>query len=430
MANAAQLKQQILNGEYDTALTHLYTAAALETQRGRYLKAIDSFLQHFGDNDQEVSLYSAPGRTEIGGNHTDHNHGIVFAAAVNLDMISVVRRTDNLVVHTKSEGFETLCVDLSCLTPCSEEAGSSAALIRGIAAGICERGGSIGGFEAYITSDVLGGSGLSSSAAYEVLIGEIINGEFNDHRFSAVENAKIGQYAENVFFQKPCGLMDQTACAVGSAMTIDFASPAQPIVKRVPFDLQKYGFHLCITDTKGSHADLTDDYAAIRREMEDVAAFFGKAVLREVSQQDFFNSIAAVRERLGDRAVLRAIHFFAECERAQQLYHAIEQDRFEDFLQLIIAGGHSSFEYNQNAYSIQSPNQQGVALGVALSQRVLSGHGAWRLQGGGFAGTIQAFVPDRLLNEYCRTMEQVFGEDACYILGVRAFGAVRVTADL
>lgn len=432
MANAVQLVEQLKRGDFDNALCRLYgeDPNVLSKQRERYAKAVEEFEKHF-DGTRELRLYSAPGRTEIGGNHTDHNHGVVMAAAVDLDMVAVVAQNNSTQVNIYSQNFErTDSVDVSCLAPQEEEKGSSPSLIRGIAARIVELGGTVGGFDAYTTSDVLRGSGLSSSAAFEVLVGEIFNAEFNDGRFSAVDNAKIGQYAENVFFDKPCGLMDQTACAVGSAITIDFKEPASPVVDKIPFDIAKHGFCLCITDTKGSHADLTDDYAAIRREMESVAEFLGKKVLRDVDEEVFFSKIAEIREKLGDRAVLRAIHFFADCKRAKALYEAVADDRFDDFLHLIVDGGHSSFEYNQNAYSIKKPEEQGVALGVALSQRVLAGRGAWRLQGGGFAGTIQAFVPKDLLEQYRATLEGVFGKGSCYVLNVRNYGAIQVTQDL
>lgn len=432
MANAVQLVEQLKRGDFDNALCRLYgeDPNVLSKQRERYAKAVEEFEKHF-DGTRELRLYSAPGRTEIGGNHTDHNHGVVMAAAVDLDMVAVVAQNNSTQVNIYSQNFErTDSVDVSCLTPQEEEKGSSPSLIRGIAARIVELGGTVGGFDAYTTSDVLRGSGLSSSAAFEVLVGEIFNAEFNDGRFSAVDNAKIGQYAENVFFDKPCGLMDQTACAVGSAITIDFKEPASPVVDKIPFDIAKHGFCLCITDTKGSHADLTDDYAAIRREMESVAEFLGKKVLRDVDEEVFFSKIAEIREKLGDRAVLRAIHFFADCKRAKALYEAVADDRFDDFLTLVAEGGHSSFEYNQNAYSIKKPEEQGVVMGLALSERVLEGRGAWRLQGGGFAGTIQAFVPKDLLEQYRATLEGVFGKGSCYVLNVRNYGAIQVTQDL
>lgn len=428
MSATKNLIREIETGAYDVALRALYADRddVVAAQRKRYADAVRAFGELFGEN-REVCLYSAPGRTEIGGNHTDHNNGVVMAAAVNLDVIAVVSRNEENIVRVKSAGFDSMdVVDVTELTPKEAEKGRSASLIRGVAAAIAAEDGAVGGFDAYTTSNVLRGSGLSSSAAFEVVIGAIFNGEYNDGRFSAVDLAKMSQYAENVFFDKPCGLMDQTACAVGSAITIDFLDPKNPVVNKVPFDLAKHGYALCITDTKGSHADLTDDYAAIRSEMESVAAYFGKKVLREVDEDQLFADVAGVRARLGDRAVLRAIHFFADCRRAKEIYQAVAEDRFDDFLRHIIDGGHSSFEYNQNAYSIKKPREQGVALGVALSQHVLEGRGAWRLQGGGFAGTIQAFVPDDLLEAYRATMDGVFGAGSCYVLSVRNYGAIKV----
>lgn len=432
MATARELKQAIEGGAWDAALEKLYGSRAgmLEFQRARYADAAAEFAAMYGA-DRQVEIYSAPGRTEIGGNHTDHNHGKVMAGAVDLDVIAVVSQNDENIVRVKSKGFDKRDeVELSNLDPVAVETGHSQSLIRGVAAGIAKQGGKVGGFDAYTTSQVLRGSGLSSSAAFEVVIGAIFNGEFNEERFSAVEIAKISQYAENVYFGKPSGLMDQTACSVGSVITIDFRDPADPVVEKVSFDLEKHGYCLCITDTKGSHASLTDEYAAIREEMEAVAACFGKSVLRDVNEDAFLADIAGVRAKLGDRAVLRALHFFADSRRAGALCEAIRADRFEEFLRLIIEGGHSSFEYNQNAYSAKNPKEQGVAVGLALSQRVLNGSGAWRLQGGGFAGTIQAFVPARLLEEYRSAMDGVFGEGSCYVLNVRNYGAVRVTPSL
>ena len=430
-----QLKKQIQEGVYDAAFSALYGSdpATLAAQRERYSTLVDRFAEEYGA-DREVRLYSAPGRTEIGGNHTDHNNGVVMAAAVNLDVVAVVSPNEDNVVRVKSYGFEKIDdVDLSILTPQKREMEHSAGLIRGVAAGFVEAGGKVGGFDAYTTSDVLRGSGLSSSAAFEVCMGAIFRGEYNDNdmeKFSQVKIAQIGQYAENVFFGKPCGLMDQTACAVGSAITIDFKDPANPVVGTAKFDLATHNFALCISDTKGSHADLTDDYAAIRREMESVAEQFGKPVLREVDEQEFLKAIPTLRRKVGDRAVVRAIHFYNDCRRAADLCAAIRDDRFEEFLQLVIEGGHSSFEFNQNAYSIKNPQEQGVPLALAISQKVLKGRGAWRLQGGGFAGTIQAFVPMDLLEEYRAAIDALFGEGSCHVLSVRNYGAVPVTPDM
>ena len=435
MATTMQLKKQIQEGVYDAAFSALYGSepATLAAQRERYSTLVDRFAEEYGA-DREVRLYSAPGRTEIGGNHTDHNNGVVMAAAVNLDVVAVVSPNEDNVVRVKSYGFDKIDdVDLSILTPQKREMEHSAGLIRGVAAGFVEAGGKVGGFDAYTTSDVLRGSGLSSSAAFEVCMGAIFRGEYNDNdmeNFSQVKIAQIGQYAENVFFGKPCGLMDQTACAVGSAITIDFKDPANPVVGTAKFDLATHNFALCISDTKGSHADLTDDYAAIRREMESVAEQFGKPVLREVDEQEFLKAIPSLRSKVGDRAVVRAIHFYNDCRRAADLCAAIRDDRFEEFLQLVIEGGHSSFEFNQNAYSIKNPQEQGVPLALAISQKVLKGRGAWRLQGGGFAGTIQAFVPVDLLEEYRAAIDALFGEGSCHVLSVRNYGAVPVTPDM
>ncbi len=435
MATTTILKQEISEGKYDAAFEKLYAknAKTVAAQRARYLEAITEFEKYFGV-DRTVRLYSAPGRTEIGGNHTDHNNGVVMAAAVNLDILAVVSPTEGMTVRVKSHGFDKMDkVDLSLLTPQKGEEEHSASLIRGVAAGLVQNGGKVGGFDAYTTSEVLRGSGLSSSAAFEVCMGAILRGEYNDNdlqKFDQVEIAKISQYAENVFFGKPSGLMDQTACAVGSAITIDFKNPRAPIVNKVAFDLAGQGYALCISDTKGSHADLTEDYTAIRREMESVAAFFGKEVLREVDEEAFIKAIPEVRKVTGDRAVVRAIHFYNDCRRAAALCEAVKNNAFDRFLKLIREGGHSSFEFNQNAYSIKAPREQGIPLALAISQRVLQDRGAWRLQGGGFAGTIQAFVPMDLLDGYCAAIDALFGAGSCHVLSVRNYGAVPVTPSM
>ena len=432
MATSKQLRQQIQAGEWDGTLRELYGAqeAALVRQRRRYCEALSEFERYFGPG-RQVHLYSAPGRTELGGNHTDHQQGFGLAAAVDLDLVAVACPGTDGYIRVKSRGFNKLdVIDLSQQGLQTGEGTHSASLIRGIAEGFQAQGAKVGGLDLYTTSDVLRGSGLSSSAAFEVVIGTVFNGEYNQGRFSAVDIAKISQYAENEYFGKPSGLMDQTACSVGSVITIDFRDPASPVVEKVDFDLAKHDYCLCITDRKGSHASLTDEYAAVRQEMEAVAAYFDKSVLREVDESAFYADIAGVREKLGDRAVLRAIHFFADSRRAGALCSAIREDRFEDFLELIVAGGHSSFEYNQNAYSAKNPREQGVSLGLALSQHILEGYGAWRLQGGGFAGTIQAFVPVHLLEAYRAAMDSVFGEGSCYVLNVRNYGALCVTEAL
>jgi galactokinase len=299
-------------------------------------------------------------------------------------------------------------------------------MIRGIAAAFEKRGGGYGPFDAYTTSDVLKGSGLSSSAAFEVCVGTILNGEYNDGRFDAVTLGIIGQYAENKFFGKPCGLMDQTTSSVGGVISIDFEDPSSTVVEKATLDLASKGMYLVVTDTKGDHSDLTDEYAAIRNEMESVAGFFGKKCLREVRYEDFKAHIAEVRVKTGDRAVVRAIHFFEECGRVREAITAVARGDTRRWLELIIECGHSSCEFNQNAYSVKTPHKQGISVGLAVSQSLLGGVGAWRLQGGGFAGTIQAFVPEDLLDKYCKTLRAVFGEDACHVLQIRHTGGVKV----
>lgn len=431
MPSTMQLKEDIKAGLWDKTFASLYGAdiEVVHRQRKRYTEALTGFEGVHGAR-EEVHIYSTPGRTEIGGNHTDHNNGIVMAAAVNLDIIAVVAKSGDNFARVHSKGFPTPdIVDLTYLDPVNLEYGKSSALVRGVAAGIRLRGGFVGGFEAYTMNDVLAGSGLSSSAAFEVCMAAILNGEYNENRFTAVELGQIGQYAENKFFGKPSGLMDQTACAVGGAITIDFADTEKPVVQQIPFDLVEFEHSLVITDTGGSHANLTDEYAAVRREMEAVAARFGKKVLRQVKREQFLADISRLRGEVGDRAVLRAIHFYEECRRVPLLAGAIEEKRFDAFLRLIRDGGNSSFEYNQNAYSNQDVKEQGVPLGLAVSQLALGEQGAWRLQGGGFAGTIQAFVPKDALVYYCNELEAVFGEGTCHVLTVRARGAGRVEAE-
>ena len=410
----------------------LYGAGEKELckQKARYGKLVERFEKRFGEEHGALCFFSAPGRTEIGGNHTDHNHGRCLAGAVNLDTIACVEKTDDGVIVVDSEGFPPITVKIDELEVLEADFGTTLSLIRGTAGIMKQMGYRVGGFHATISSSVLRGSGLSSSAAFEVLICAILDGLYNGFVIDAKTRAVIAQKVENVFFGKPCGLMDQTACAVGGVITIDFKDPEHPVVGQTEIDLAKHGFVMCISDTKGSHADLTDDYAAIRREMESVAAQFGKKVLRDVPEEDFYAAIPKLRKAVGDRAVVRSIHFYNDCRRAAELCDAVQKDEFDKFLRLIIEGGHSSFEFNQNAYSIKNPKEQGVSLALALSQKVLNGRGAWRLQGGGFAGTIQAFVPNDLVDTYRATIDACFGEGSCHVLNIRNYGAVPVTPEL
>ena len=370
--------------------------------------------------------FSAPGRSEICGNHTDHNRGKVMAAAVNLDVIAAVEPTDDGTVTVKSVGHEENRVDISELSVLESEKNTSTALVRGVLAGFKARGYKIGGFNAYTQSDVLKGSGLSSSAAFEVLIGTVLSGLYNGGEVSPVEIAKTAQFAENAYFGKPSGLMDQMASSVGGFTKIDFADPEKPLIEAVSLDLEAHGHSLCIVDTKGSHADLTPDYAAIPAEMKAAAAFFGKDCLRGVSKAEMIANLPALREKVGDRAVLRALHFADENARVDSLAEAIKSGDFAAFLSVIDRSGESSYKYLQNVYSCAHPEEQGVSLAIYLAKSLLDGEGAARVHGGGFAGTIQAFVPKHKLESFISGMEGVFGEGSCHVLNVRPFGGVEV----
>ena len=423
--NAAELVQGFKEGRYDDLLMDIYAdKSVLEHQRNRYIQALESFQEIFGD--PEVEIYSAPGRSEVGGNHTDHQRGQVLAASVNLDVIAVVAKSDDMLMQVKSEGYDQIAVNTRALDPEESEIGTSKALIRGVAAYFEQKGFNIGGFHAYMTSEVLGGSGLSSSAAFEVAIGNILSGLYNNNEIDAVTIAIAAQYAENKYFGKPCGLMDQMASSVGSLVNIDFKDPENPVIKKVDADFSAFGHSLCIVDTKGSHADLTDEYAAIPVEMKSVAACFGKEFLREVDEDEFIASLASVREKCGDRAVLRAIHYFEDHKRVSLQVEALESGDFDRFKQLIADSGNSSFKYLQNVYSNKDVAVQNVSVALALSEMILQGRGACRVHGGGFAGTIQAFVPNEIVDEYKKGMEACFGEDACYVLKVRKYGGIKV----
>ncbi len=424
MSELKTLKSKLLNGELDQALLKVYTKESLEFQKERHAKVFDTFVELYGESD--VAMFSAPGRTEVGGNHTDHNHGKVLAASINLDTIALAAKRDDSVVCEKSAGHSMNEVDISDLSVRPEEFGKSAALIRGMCAGFKEYGYEIGGFNATGVTQVLSGSGLSSSAAFEVLIGAILNGLYNDGKVSAVDIAKIAQYAENKYFNKPSGLMDQMASSVGGFISIDFEDTANPVISKIDFDFGATGHSLCIVDTKGSHADLTDEYAAVRGEMEAAAACFSKSVLREVDENEFYSNISLVREKVNDRAVLRATHFYNENRRVEELKSALSSGDFEAFKAVITESGHSSFMFNQNVFAACQTGVQPVSVALSICERVLKGKGAWRVHGGGFAGTIQAFVPDCALEEFKTAMQAVFGDDACYILKIRNFGGIKL----
>ena len=387
------------------------------------VSALDAgFAAAFGGT--PTRYFSAPGRTEIGGNHTDHQRGRVLAGAVNLDTVAAVRPNGTSVIRILSEGYPQCAVDVSDLTPKADEINTTMALIRGVAARFAQLGCNVEGFDAYVTSTVLPGSGLSSSAAYEVLIGTIINHLFFDGKVSQPEIAMIGQYAENVFFGKPCGLMDQMASAVGSMVTIDFFDKENPVIEKVDFDFASCGHALCIIDSRASHADLTDEYAAITIELKNICGYFGKDVLTQIDEKDFIDSIPALREKFGDRAVLRAYHFYKENARVPMQVAALKKGDFDAFLKLIKESGYSSYMYLQNVIPAGYKAHQDVALSLSLCEMYLGGRGAYRVHGGGFAGTVQAFVPVDILESFRKGVDAVLGEGACHILSIRPHGGV------
>lgn len=406
------------------------TDEAASLQAARYEAAIRKFAELFPEDysheNASLMIFSAPGRTEIGGNHTDHQHGEVLAASINKDAIAIALPAADGQISVFAEGFEPVKMSISDLGIKEDEKETTAALVRGVVAGLSGNGHKIGAFKAYITSDVLIGAGLSSSAAFETLIGTIISGMYNDGNISAEEIAKIGQYAENVYFGKPCGLMDQMACSVGSLVHIDFNDTAAPVTEKVEFDFEQAGYCLCITDTKGSHADLTAEYAAIPSEMKEIAALLGHEVLRPVSLEDILSDIGELRSRAGDRAVLRALHFVGETARAAKEAEALKANDLPLFLKLLRQSGNSSFKYLQNVSPSGSIREQNVALALAVSDSVLGDDEPSRVHGGGFAGTIQAFVRKENAAAYKATMDKVFGEGSCEILSIRKYGGIRI----
>ncbi|MDO4287543.1 MAG: galactokinase family protein [Eubacteriales bacterium] len=422
-----QAELSLRTGSMDTTICNVYGCSGgseqLDEYRSRLLHVVDGFRTTFGRKDM-IELFSAPGRTELGGNHTDHQHGNVLAASVNLDIVSCAAPNDSMIVRIQSEGYPLDEIDLSDLTPHPEETNRTAALIRGVAAAAYKQGFEVRGFDAYMTSNVLSGSGLSSSAAYETIIGVMVNRFFCEGKLTAIDIAKIGQYAEKIYFGKPCGLMDQMASSVGGIIAIDFDQESDPVVRRISYDMQASEHSLCIIDTGGDHAELTSEYAAIPREMGEIAAAFGKEVLREVDEAEFLRSVPSLRRQLGDRAVLRAMHFFAENRRAVAEKEALERGNFERFRQLVRRSGRSSAMYLQNVYTGVNPEKQDMSIALALAENILGDRGAVRVHGGGFAGTIQAFVPNDMLPYFKTTIESVLGKDMCHVLTIRPAGGV------
>lgn len=391
---------------------------------GRMADAEKGFADTFGKEAER--FFSAPGRTEIGGNHTDHQHGCVLAAAVDLDIFGAAAKNDSRIIRIFSEGYGMEEISLDDLEVKKEEINTTASLIRGVASKITQMGYTLGGLDMYTVSNVLKGSGISSSAAYEVLVGTVINALYCENKLTPVEIAQIGKYAENVYFGKMSGLMDQTASSVGGVVAIDFRDNANPVVRKLDFDFTKAGYALCIIDSGADHADLSDEYSAIPMEMRQVAAHFGKEVLREVALADFLTDMAAVREKAGDRATLRAYHFLKDNQRAIDEAAALEAGDFDKFLSLVKESGYSSFMYLQNVYVSGSVQHQEVAYALAACEAALAGKGAYRVHGGGFAGTIQAFVPQEMLAGFVEQMENAVGKGRCHVLSIRPAGGTEL----
>ena len=424
MPSIDSLSRVLTTAECGQKLSVLYgnNPRRIEHMQQRWDQLLQMYARIYSSND-DVELFSTPGRTEVGGNHTDHNAGRVLAAAVDLDLIAVAGRSNEDVIRVISSGYSPVEVDLHQLEAIEEERFTTAALIRGICARLTELGWKIGGFNACITSDVPKGSGLSSSAAFEVQIVTILNHLFNQGQIDPVQNALISQFAENNYFGKPCGLMDQTTCAVGGFVTIDFKDANKPVVHKVVYDFGLSGFSLVIVETGGNHADLTDEYAGIAGEMKSVAHALGGKVLRDTQEEMLYSQLPQLRKVVSDRAILRAFHFFADDQRVVDEVQALEASDFAQFLKLVNASGRSSWMLLQNCYSTRTPLHQGISLAQAISENYLGEKGAWRVHGGGFAGTIQAFVPTEMVEQYVERMESVFGEGSCYPIMIRTTGS-------
>ena len=420
---ASELITKIEGGAL-AAYAHIYTD--LDDQRARYVSAIRAFIELYGD--REAYLFSVPGRTEVEGNHTDHNHGCVLAAAIDRDIIAVASKTDDGVIRVKSEGYPEDTVALAdCADPKNFADFSSASLIAGTVGGFSRAGHKTGSFVAYTANRVLKGSGLSSSAAFEVMIGNIMSHLYNGGTVENEELAKIAQFAENEYFGKPCGLMDQMACAVGGFVYIDFENPKMPVIEPIAFSLSDAGFVLCILNTGGNHADLNEDYASVPAEMKRVANYFGKEVLRGITETDLIANAPVLRKTVGDRALLRALHFVRENARVGETAKALKAGDVDAFLKSVIASGDSSYKYLQNVFTVKNVEEQGLSLALAVAEGLLAGRGcAYRVHGGGFAGTTQAFVRRELAEDYKTVTDSVFGEGACMTLSIRPLGAIRI----
>ena len=421
--NITEIKQKIENGAFDKDFTMLY--GDVSAARARYSAACDSFCGIFPERDG-IRLFSAPGRTEVGGNHTDHQHGCVLAGGVNLDVIAVVAPNNDGKVRIKSEGYDMDVIDIAELEKNEAEHGRASALIRGVLSRFKELGCTLSGFNAYTTSNVLKGSGLSSSAAFEVLVGNIVNGMFFEAKADEITVAKIGQYAEREYFGKPCGLLDQMASSLGGFTYADFFDPSEPITEKINLDIHSFGYTLCVVDTGGNHANLTQDYADITIECKKISNALGVDFLRDADSDRFYKSIPELRRSCGDRAVLRAFHFFNEQNRVEEQKAALKAGDFESFLRLVNESGNSSYDYLQNLYSNSDVAEQGLPLAIAFTKRFLNGRGACRVHGGGFAGTIQCYIPTEILADYKKMIESVFGCGSCCVLNIRPVGGYEI----
>lgn len=421
--NITELKSKLLSGGFDKDFDMLYGNA--EKAQIRYSKAVESFSALFPETDG-IRLFSAPGRTEVGGNHTDHQHGSVLAGGVDMDVIAVAAPNGENVIRIKSEGYDMDIIDISELEINADEKGRASALIRGVASRFAEIGCSLAGFNAYTTSNVLKGSGLSSSAAFEVLVGSIINGMFFENKADEITVAKIGQYAEREYFGKPCGLLDQMASSLGGFTYADFRDPENPVTEKIKLDIHSFGYTLCVVDTGGNHADLTQDYADITIECRKVSRALGVDFLRDADTGRFYGNLAGLRKECGDRALLRAFHFFNEQQRVLDQKAALKSGDFEGFLKLVNESGQSSYDYLQNLYSNSNVSEQGLSLAIALTKQFLNGRGACRVHGGGFAGTIQCYIPTERLGDYKAMIEAVFGKGTCSVLNIRPVGGYEI----
>jgi galactokinase len=421
------LSNKISTGHADETLQMLYgdNLKRREWQRERYVDLIQKFKQTF-PVDRQIELFSTPGRTEVGGNHTDHNAGRILAAAVDLDIVAAVTKNGENIIRIQSEKFPSVEINVAELDVIQSEQFSPAALVRGVCARLVQLGYKIGGFDAFTSSNIPNGAGLSSSAAFEVLIVTILNHLYNNGAVDDMLNAKISQYAENVYFGKPCGLMDQTTCAVGGLITIDFLDLVNPLVQKVDFDLEAQDFSLVIVVAGGDHADLNDDYIALENEMRSAARAMGGDVLREFSKEKLLAELPAIRNQVSDRAILRAIHFYDENQRVVDQVEALEGGDFAEFLKLVIESGYSSWRLCQNIFSCTNVHDQGLAIALAMSENIFKDDGAWRVHGGGFAGTIQAFVRKDFLEEYILKMEMVYGQGSCHTLSIRSIGTTSI----